>query len=99
MSGGAYGYFSIKDRDDLAPYRETLKEIEQDMIKHCSFDVSDLRDELRLIGVLMDMAGGRFENIQHLLRTFEWWMSGDYNEDSFKAELEKWREAKKEIEP
>jgi len=92
MSGGAYEYFSTKDPCDLSPYKETCEEIERDMAFYCHFDVSDVRSRLQVIAMLMDMANKRFESIQHLLRTFEWWMSGDYGEDQFRAEVEKWRE-------
>jgi hypothetical protein len=97
MSGGSYGYFCYKDKDDLSPFKETLEEIAGDMGKHSTADVSDVLTELEQIRQLMDQVSGRVLSLHHVLHAFEWWMSGDYNQEQFQKKVQDWRRHREEI--
>jgi hypothetical protein len=97
MSGGSYGYFCYKDKDDISPFKETLEEMAEDMKEHSTVDISDVLTEFEEIRELMDQVSGRVLNLHHVLHAFEWWMSGDYSETQFQKRVEDWRKRGEEI--
>ena len=88
MSGGAYGYFCYKDKDQVFPFKETIEEMISDMEKHSPNNpaITELKD----LGALMDQAFNRIEAFHHVLHAFEWWMSGDYKESMFNDAVIDW---------
>ena len=92
MSGGSFNYLCYKEPVNLFHHIEDLEDVERYLLRNGYYDVAhDVRRQIEYLESARNRIEVLHEQLSPVLKAVEWYVSGDYGEDSLKRAVEKYR--------
>lgn len=94
MSGGSFNYLCYAELPDLLNRDWDIQSMADELAKlgYAKDAAKETMDLLLDLRSAVNRLETRKEHISDVWKALEWWHSGDWSEESFKEELEKWRD-------
>lgn len=93
MSGGSYDYLCYKDPDQLMSCTDQLQSISDRLagLGYAPDAAAEVQELLLTIRQYDNRISSMMNRLTDVMRSVEWWDSGDCGEDAVKKSLEKYR--------